>query len=225
MKNKLKFLRKITVTALFATAAVSVYLFIFKIIADVIYAVGYNHEQYFEFDSIMIWLKSIMSAVIPLAYHLTVAVLSVMLAIRLLKNNNETLLLRIFCIINAADCAYLVVTNGLFNQITYFGESLGNLNLLSVQRLITAALLIAIAVLYNKNCSKPQANVLVILSVVQYLIYTSVSIVRLIILTNLQNIITPVYSTVISIIAAVLAYLPLLLICILKRIDSHEEEL
>ena len=225
MKNKLKFLRKITAAAFFATAAVSVYLFIFKIIADVIYAVGYNHEQYFEFDSIMIWLKSIMSAVIPLAYHLTVAVLLVMLAIRLLKNKNETLLLRIFCIGNAAYFAYLAIKGGLFNQITYFGEFFGNLNLMSVQRLITAALLIAIAVLYNKNCSKPQANVLVILSVVQYLIYTSVSIVRLIILTNLQNIITPLHSTVISIFTAILLYLPLLLLCILKRIDSHEEEL
>ena len=222
IKNEGKTMRKITAAAFLATAAVGVFLLINTIILDVIYVVGYNHEQSFEFDYIMVLLKSLISAIIPIAYRVFVTIMSVMLAVQLLKNKSETLLLRIFCIVNATYFAYLAIKGGLFNQITYFGEFFGNLNLMSVQRLVTAALLIAISVLYSNACGKRQANVLVILSAV---IYTASTVVHLINVISSGIAVTPVYSTVISIIAAVLLYLPLLLICILKRIDSYKEEL
>ncbi|MGN0115562.1 MAG: hypothetical protein ACI396_09560 [Acutalibacteraceae bacterium] len=217
--KKTEKLLKITAAAFFAAAAVDIIMLISAIVIDVVSAsgyIGYDYAQYLGFGQYILML--LQSAVIPIAYQVFVAVLSVMLAVWLLKNKNETLLLRIFCIGNAAYLVHLAIKNGLFNQITYIGEFFGNLNLMSVQRLVTAALLIAIAVLYSNTCGKRQANVLVILSAAQYLIYTAVSVVSVINVISLENMVTPIYSAVISIIAAVLAYLPLLLICIHKRI-------
>lgn len=225
IKNEGKTMRKITAAAFLATAAVGVFLLINTIILDVIYVVGYNHEQSFEFDYIMVLLKSLISAIIPIAYRVFVTIMSVMLAVQLLKNKSETLLLRIFCIVNATYFAYLAIKGGLFNQITYFDDFFGNLNLMSVQRFVTAALLAAIAGFYSDVCSKAQANVLAVLSAAQYLIYTAFSVASVIYVVSSEIALTPIYSAVTSIIATVLMYLPLLLICIQKRIDSHKEEL
>ena len=221
MKYTANNLRKISAVVFIAFAAVDVISVVDAISKNYIYSLSnlYKFPLYLSTgELIVMWLKSLL----PLFYHIFVVALSVILAVRLLKNKNETLLLRIFCLGNAAYFAYLAINGGLFNQITYFGEFFGNLNLMSVQILVTAALLIAIAVLYSNTCGKRQANALVILSAV---IYTASTVVHLINVISSGIAVTPVYSTVISIIAAVLAYLPLLLICIQKRIDSHKEEL
>lgn len=211
-------LRKCTAAAFFVTAAVGICYFANAIITTLVYSLSdltANDPQFItSWQYFLLWLKSF---VIPLGYYLFNAVLSVITAVRLLSNKEISLFLRIFCIGNAAYDIYMVLKNGLFNSITYLGEFFGNFNPMSVQRLVTAALLIAIAVLYKSSCGKKRANALIALSAAQYLIFTAFSVANIIMLMNLESVIIYVYSAVISIASAVLLYLPLLLICIAKR--------
>ena len=136
---------------------------------------------------------------------------------RILKNKNETAAVRVFCFGNAAYNLYLFIVSGLGNPTVYFND-FGSTLLVLAQIVLP----VIIAVMYGKTCKKQCALWLSVISAalvaVSCLTY-AVTIYRL----NAYAYLTP-YNFVYMFVLPLIIYLPLLLLCIHKRIDCEKED-
>ena len=214
MNNSSKILRNTAAAVFVAVASANLYLVGTSVYSTVTTLTSGMLSGRLNTISFMSVLKAILD---PLLLNLFNLVLSAILAVIILKSKNETLAVRIFCFGNAAYNLYLFIVSGLGNPTVYIND-FGSTLLILAQIILPSA----IAVLYRKTCKKQCALWLSVMSValvaVSCLTY-AVTIYRL----NAYAYLTP-YNFVYMFVLPLITYLPLLLICILKRIDCQKED-
>ena len=214
MNNTSKILRNTAAAVLVAVACANLYLVGTSVYNTVAVLAGGTLSQSLISINILTLLKSILD---PLLCNVFNLVISAILAVRILKNKNETAAVRIFCFGNAAYNLYLFIVSGLGNPTVYFND-FGSTLLVLAQIVLP----IIIAVLYGKTCKKQCALWLSVMSAalvaISCLTY-AVTIYRL----NAYAYLTP-YNFVYMFVLPLIIYLPLLLLCINKRIDCEKED-
>ena len=214
MNNSSKILRNTAAAVFVAVASANLYLVGTSVYSTVTTLTSGMLSGRLNTISFMSVLKAILD---PLLLNLFNLVLSAILAVIILKSKNETLAVRIFCFGNAAYNLYLFIVSGLGNPTVYIND-FGSTLLILAQIILPSA----IAVLYRKTCKKQCALWLSVMSValvaVSCLTY-AVTIYRL----NAYAYLTP-YSFVYMFVLPLIIYLPLLLLCIHKRIDCEKED-
>ena len=214
MNNSSKILRNTAAAVFVAVASANLYLVGTSVYSTVTTLTSGMLSGRLNTISFMSVLKAILD---PLLLNLFNLVLSAILAVIILKNKNETAAVRIFCFGNAAYYLYWLAVSVVGNPTVYIND-FGSTLLILAQIILPSA----IAVLYRKTCKKQCALWLSVMSAalvaVSCLTY-AVTIYRL----NAYAYLTP-YNFVYMFVLPLITYLPLLLICILERIDCQKED-
>lgn len=204
---------KIVATVIFILiAVVSAYLSVTGILHSIPYLRFYS--QFMNLVNIFTWTEPVFFPILRDTFNF---ILSVISAVFILKNRNETAAIHIFCFGNAACFLYMCI-NEVFYRISC-SEVVAVLFML-----LQFALIVAIAIIYRQNCGKHRSTALIIITVT--LVVLSVisfsfgaAINRLFVYPYL----TPYFRIYMFVFSAII-YLPLLLICIAKRFDCSRAE-
>lgn len=214
MNNTSKILRNTAAAVLVAVTCANLYLIGTSVYNTVAVLAGGTLSQSLISINILTLLKSILDPMLCNVFNL---VLSAVLAVRILKNKNETAAVRIFCFGNAAYNLYLFIVSGLGNPTVYIND-FGSTLLILAQIILPSA----IAVMYRKTCEKQCALWLSVMSAALVAV-TCLTYVAAIYRLNAYAYLTP-YNFVYMFVLPLIIYLPLLLLCINKRIDNEKED-
>lgn len=169
------------------------------------------------------------STVISIIFSALVGVFAVILCVRLLQNKSETLALRLLYIVYSLFMLFSVLAYGRLvikpvNTLNIFFGFVSNP--IHVILLIEFIIITLVLIVYRHNCTKKRATALVVLSSA-LVAFDTIGWTAVFVYLSVNDKFVPFDFSVTYYYTLIMLYLPLLLICILKRFelkigDNHE---